>query len=244
MQDGSELVFDKVVLALGNAPPLNPQTRHKSFLMDKRYIQNPWNPAIFDSVSPENSILFIGTGQTTVDLATGLYKRNHKGKRISKSRRGFFPLVQKKVEPYPSFFDELNELSDIPSIFRIVRKHFQIANEKGLDSRAVIDSLRPNTRMIWMNLSIAEKKRFLRHVFRYWGIIRNRIPHASYEIISKLTSSGRLKVIQGRIIDIIPAENKMEAEYIKKGTTGEETISADIIIVLVLVRITRRLINH
>jgi uncharacterized NAD(P)/FAD-binding protein YdhS len=229
-QDGSEFVSDKVVLALGNAPPLNPQTTHQSFLKDERYIQNPWDPAIFDFISPDDSILFIGTGQTTIDLATGLYKRKHKGELISISRRGFFPLVQKKVEPYPSFFDELNGLSDILSVFRVVRKHFRIAKEKGFDPRAVIDSIRPDTKAIWMHLSVEEKKRFLRHVFRYWEIIRSRIPPVSDEIINNLKATGQLKIFSGRITDITSKEDKMEVEFIKKGTSEKETVSTDVVI--------------
>ena len=230
MQNGEEFAADKVVLALGNALPRNPALKNTVFFNDKRYIQNPWDPHIFKNISPDDTILFIGTGQTTVDLATGLYKKNHKGKMISISRRGIFPLMQKKVDPYPSFFEELKGLSDFPAVFSIVRKHLRIAGEKGLDPRAVIDSLRPHTKTIWMTLTPEEKKRFLRHAFRYWEVIRSRIPPASDEIIRQLRSSGQMEVITGRLTAIIPSENKMVIKYITRENSEEESVSADFVI--------------
>lgn len=230
MKDGSRFDADRVVLALGNAPPRIPELENRSFIDDKRYINNPWDPYIFKDLSPESTILFIGTGQTTVDLATGLYKKNHRGKMISISRRGLFPLSQQKVEPYPSFFDELKDEPDFPAIFKIVRKHFRNAEKKGLDPRAVIDSLRPHTKTIWMNLPTEEKMRFLRHAFRYWEIIRSRIPPASNEVIKKLISSGRMEVITGRLTDIIPSESTMEIKYTGRGEADEKTFSADIVV--------------
>ncbi len=230
MINGTEFVADKIVLALGNAPPRNPQVNNQSFLNDKRYIQNPWDTQIFERILPDDTILFIGTGQTTVDLATGLYKRKHRGKMISISRRGIFCLAQKKVEPYPSFYDELEGVKDFLSVFSIVRKHLLIAEQKGFDPRAVIDSLRPHTTLIWTNLPPEEKRRFLRHAFRYWEIVRSRIPPASEETMNKLKTSGQMKILSGRVTDIIPAKDKLEIKYTERGTTMEKSISANIVI--------------
>ena len=146
------------------------------------------------------------------------------------SRRGLFPLSQKNVEEYPSFFEELEGLSDFSSVFSIVRKHLRIAEKKGYDPRAVIDSLRPHTKTIWMNLPPDEKKRFLKHAFRYWEIIRSRIPPSSEELVSKLKSSGQLKILTGRLIDIIPGEEKMEIKYAERLTSSEKSVSADFVI--------------
>lgn len=230
MDNGSEFKTDNVVLALGNSMPRNPELKSRAFIEDKRYIRNPWDHKVLSSLSPDDTIFFIGTGQTTVDIAAGLFKKKHRGKMISISRKGLFPLVQKKVEPYPSFYDELKGITDIPSVLSIVRKHIRIAEKKGLDSRSVIDSLRPHTRNIWMSLLPEEKRRFLRHVFRYWEIIRSRIPPASMEIMDKLRLSGQLEVLKGRITDIIPSENKMDIIYVKRGSSEEKSVKADVVI--------------
>ena len=230
MEVGSSFDADKVVLALGNAPPRTPKIKNPSSLKEKCYINNPWDPDVFKELSPDDTILFIGSGQTMVDLAAGLFKKKYKGKMISISRRGIFPFSQKKVEPYPSFFDEIKDESDFPAIFKIVRKHFRKAEEMGLDPRAVIDSLRPHTKTIWMNLPREEKKRFLRHAFRYWEIIRSRIPPASDEIIRKLRTSGQMEVVTGRVTDIIPSQSRMEIKYTERGKVNEKSLTANIVI--------------
>ncbi len=230
MEDGSEITADKVVLALGNSLPLNPDLNNRTYIDDRRYIRNPWQKNILSILSPDDTVFFIGTGQTTVDIASGLYRNKHRGKMISISRRGFFPLVQKKVDPYPSFYDELKDLKDIPSVFRVVRKHLKIAEEKGFDPRAVTDSLRPHTKNIWMNLLPEEKRRFLRHVFRFWEIIRSRIPPAINDIINEMRSTGKLEVLSGRITDIVPSEKEMKIIYRERGSNEEKTVSADFVI--------------
>lgn len=230
MEDGREINSDKVVLALGNSLPRNPELKNRAFINDKRYIRNPWDSKTLKSLLPGNTIFFIGTGQTTVDIAASLYRKKHKGHMISISRKGLFPLVQKKVDPYPSFYDELMDLTDISSVLRVVRRHIKIAEKKGIDPRAVIDSLRPHTKNIWMSLPAGEKRRFLRHVFRYWEIIRSRIPPESDEIMSKMRSTGQLEVLTGRIADIVPSEDKIEVKYREKGSIEEKTVSADQVI--------------
>lgn len=230
IKDNGDFITDKVVLALGNSLPKNPPTKNHAYVNNERYIQNPWNSDIFRDFSSLNKIIFIGTGQTMVDLATGLYKRNHKGKMVTISRHGIFPLVQKKVEPYPSFYEEIIGHSSILSIFQIIRKHLKMADEKGMDPRAVIDSLRPHTKAIWMQLPVEEKRKFLRHVFRYWEIIRSRIPPASDEIIREMRLSGQLKILTGRITDIVPTENQIKIEYIERGTDIEKNELADFIV--------------
>lgn len=225
-----DFTADKVVLALGNSLPKHPQIRSLLFNKDKRYFQNPWSPDIFKDLSANDKILFIGTGQTMVDLATGLYRKKHKGKMVAISRRGFLPLSHKKVDAYPSFFNELKVHSRLLPILQIVRKHLRIASQKGLDARAVIDSLRPHTTAIWMQLPPAEKKRFLRHVFRYWEIIRSRIPPESEKIIRELQTSGQFEILTGRITDIIPTENGLRMQYATRYSTAEKNDSADMII--------------
>jgi hypothetical protein len=66
-----------------------------------------------------------------------------------------------------------------------------------IDKRVVVDSLRPDTQTIWLGLVEDEKRRFLRHLFRYWDIIRSRIPPESKAIIDAMRASGQLDVFAG-----------------------------------------------
>ena len=96
----------------------------------------PGIPDLLDKIAKNDTILFIGTGQTMVDLATGLHRRNHKGKMIAISRRGVLPMSQKKVDPYPSFYDEIKEYTEILPVFQTVRKHIKLAVENGIGSQS------------------------------------------------------------------------------------------------------------
>ena len=90
----------------------------------------------------------------------------------------------------------------------------------GIDKRAVIDSLRPDTQTIWLGLAQNEKRRFLRHVFRYWEIIRSRIPPESAAIIDGMRASGQLEVLAGRILELAESEAAMNVDYVPQGRLG------------------------
>ncbi len=217
VKDKGPVVVDKAVLALGNFPPRHPPIENPSALESGRYRRNPWTPGILDSLSRRDTVFLIGTGQTTVDLAVALHRRAHEGRIIALSRRGLLPLAHRDFKSYESFFKEIEESKTILDIFKIVRKHLDRAESMGFDERAVIDSLRPDTQTIWSGLVEDEKRRFLRHLFRYWEIVRSRIPPESEAIIDAMRASGQLDIVAGRIRDFVETETAMEVHYIPRG---------------------------
>ena len=92
----------------------------------------------------------------------------------------------------------------------------------GIDRRTVIDSLRLDTQTIWLGLIEDEKRRFLRHLFRYWEIIRSRIPPESEAIVDATRASGTLDILAGRIRDLAESEATMEVHYVPRGRTRRE----------------------
>ncbi len=230
VNESKELSGDKVVLALGNLPPKNPDTINKLYLRDIRYKPDPWKPDIFKNLKPDDAIIFIGSGQTMIDLAAALYRKNHKGKLSSISRHGILPMSQKIIKPYVSFYDELKNLTGILPVFQIIRKHIKFAAKKGIDPRAVIDSLRPYTRDIWQKLAHEEKMKFQRHIYRYWEIIRSRIPLVNEKIINEMQLSGQLRIAAGRITDIITSDDFLQLKYFDRNSKIEKTEPANFII--------------
>ena len=230
VKDYGEIAADRVILALGNFLPREPVIKNVSFFKDRRYIRNPWAPDLLDRIERNNVIIFIGSGQTMIDLATGLYRKKHQGRILTISRRGLLPLSQKRVESYPSFYEELRGEKRLLPVFQTVRRHLETAGRKGLDPRAVIDSLRPHTSLIWMNFPDDEKRRFLRHLFRYWEIIRSRIPPESEKIIHQLQKSGQMKLLSGSIVDFVANRNKIEMTYLTRDSKNLKRESADLVI--------------
>jgi uncharacterized NAD(P)/FAD-binding protein YdhS len=227
---GNRITSDKIVLALGNFPPRNPQLKNNEFLESSFYVQNPWNSGFINAISREATVFFIGTGQTMVDLACGLHRHGHKGKIFAISRHGFLPLTHKLTESYPPFYDKLKNIKSITVLLRIIRKEIENAERTGFDIRAVIDSLRPYTQDIWMGLDYGEKRKFLMHLFRYWEIVRSRIPQESGDVINRMMSTGQLNIITGRITDMKVMEKFIEVIYTFRRTTKQKIQKADIVI--------------
>jgi uncharacterized NAD(P)/FAD-binding protein YdhS len=230
LEDGRIFDADKIVLALGNFPPPNPVTKNLSYLNSPFYFANPWRADIFSGISPDSDIFFIGTGQTTVDLAAGLYRQGHKGKIYAISRRGFLPMPHNRFDVYPQYYNEIKEIKSVLEIFKAIRRHIEKAEKSGLDIRSVIDSLRPYTVEIWINLPIVEKQKFLRHLFRYWEIIRSRIPSETDNAVKKMMASGQLKIIAGRIFDMIVNNNYIDVLYVPRGTAMRKSQPASFVV--------------
>jgi uncharacterized NAD(P)/FAD-binding protein YdhS len=215
-------VVNKGILALGNFPPRHPSIENRKALHSGRYVRDPWAPGVLAPLSRGDNVILIGSGQTMVDLAVALYRRGHKGRIIALSRHGLPPLAHRGFESYESFFAEIKDPKRILDIFRIVRKHLDRAKAMGIDERAVIDSLRPDTQMLWSGIHNDEKRRFLRHLFRYWEIIRSRIPPESEAIIARMRDSGQFTVIAGRIRNFVETETALEVQYVPRGRTTQE----------------------
>ena len=221
---------DRVVLAIGNFPPRHPSITHRSVLKSERYGCDPWDPNVLDLLLPPDPVVFIGTGQTMVDLALMLHQRRHQGTITAFSRRGLLPMAHRSHELYPSFFEEIVGSTSLLHIFRTVRGHLDRATLMGIDQRAVIDSLRPDTQTLWLGLPEVEKLRFFRHVFRFWERIRSRIPPESENIINKLHATGQLRIVAGHVRDLLATGNAIEVHYTPRRRPTRKIITAAIVV--------------
>jgi uncharacterized NAD(P)/FAD-binding protein YdhS len=244
LEDGQSFGADKVILALGNFPPRHPPVVHKSVLKSKRYALDPWGAHVLDRLSDRDPVVFIGTGQTMVDLVLMLHKRGHQGPLAALSRRGLLPLAHRRHEPYPSFFEEIRGSASLLHIFRTIRRHVEQAPKMGLEPQAVIDSLRPDTQTLWSGLPEAEKCRFLRHAFRYWEILRSRIPPESQTVVDKLRAAGQLRIMAGRVDDLVETDTALEVYYKPRRHQTHQSISAALVINCIGPETDYRRIDH
>jgi uncharacterized NAD(P)/FAD-binding protein YdhS len=238
------LTADRVVLALGNFLPRHPPVVHSSALESRRYARNPWDTHVLDGLSDHDPVVFIGTGQTMVDLALLLHKNGHEGPLTALSRRGLLPLAHRRHESYPSFFGEIRGSTSLLHVFRTVRQHLDRAARMGLEQQAVIDSLRPDTQELWAGFPEAEKCRFLRHVFRYWERIRSRIPPQSEEVIDKLHAAGQLRIVAGRVRDLVDTGKAIEVHYTPRRRTTHEVVTAALVINCIGPELNYEMIDH
>jgi uncharacterized NAD(P)/FAD-binding protein YdhS len=227
MSDGASIHFvehaplrvDSVVLALGNFPPPDPTITTTATLRSPHYVGNPWDMCGLDSLAPDDDVLLIGSGQTTVDIVAALDRRAHRGRIISLSRRGLWPLSHRRFDSYPSYVDEIPNPARVRSVLRTVRDHLSRADAAGFDIRPVIDALRPDTQALWAGFPEREKRRFLRHAFRYWEIIRSRLAPENQAIIERLREAGQLETVAGRLVDLVDGAPGIDVHYRPRGAS-------------------------
>jgi len=160
------------------------------------------------------------------DLAITLERRGHRGPITAISRRGLLPMAHRKRADWPSFYHVIEGETRLCKVFHTIRQQVSEARKQGVDPRAVIDSLRPDTQAIWMALPDAEKRRFMRHAFRYWEVIRSRIPPQSEGVIDRLRNSGQLDVVAGRITDMRDTGEAIAVDYLPRGSATQTTLAA------------------
>jgi len=229
LASGDNIYSEKVALAFGNFLPPHPTVADQSFVDSPRYFQDAWTPAVFDSINPDENVLIVGTGLSMVDVTMQLYKRRHKGLINAISTRGQMPAVHKLGFTYPSIYEEIKGSTRVTDILKTVRAHAKKADSNGSDWRAVIDSLRPVTQQIWLDLPLAEKKYFMQHLSRYWNVARHRMAPEAALVIDELRGTGQLQILKGRL-QKITWEDEIGFD-VRYSTIGlDQYVHADVII--------------
>jgi len=199
LKSGRELQAEVVILAIGNFPPGNPKISGLTGPR-KKYVPFAWSPAALEGLDPNGSVLLIGSGLTSIDLAIALQARKFQGRIQIISRHGLIPQRHQATERWPQFWHEGSPRS-IRGLMHLIRKQVRAAAAKGIDWRAVINALRPVAQDIWKSLPQEERARFLRHARPYWEVHRHRIAFEIHNIVSRLISNGRLTIHAGRITE-------------------------------------------
>jgi hydroxyacylglutathione hydrolase len=228
LRSGRILYADKVVIALGNFPPGDPQlpgrTRHS-----QRYVSNPWRISALGDVAQDQSVLLVGSGLTSVDVAVSLRRRRFRGTIHILSRRGLLPQTHNATAPWPPFWNEQSPRT-VRGLLRLIRTQVAAAETAGNSWRAVIDSLRPFTQEIWRSLSFMEQRRFLRHARPYWDVHRHRVAPAIGERLASQIQDGQIETHAGRITAYAEDTDTVEVTYRDRESGKVERLRVDRII--------------
>lgn len=84
----------------------------------------------------------------------------------------------------------------------------------------------------------------MRHVFRYWERIRSRIPPENEEIINKLQSQRQLRVVAGRVNDLVETDSGIAVHYISRRRKMQEIVQADFVVNCIGPETDYRKIDH
>lgn len=196
LTSGAELIVDNLILATGNIPPGNPSYLAKDVLDSKRYLNNPWDDSLFESIQLNESLGILGSGLSMVDVIMTLKRKNFQGKIVSFSRSGKLPKVHSKPDhlnptPFPTLKGNTNE--DVHLIRNWIREN------EGISDVHLMNVIRPFTSEIWKSWDVKNQRRFIRHVRPFWESFRHRIPSESMAIISEWIHLGKLTFLKARI---------------------------------------------
>jgi uncharacterized NAD(P)/FAD-binding protein YdhS len=178
---------------------------------------DPYDEESYEAVASRQRMLVVGTGLTAVDCILEAEGRGYKGAYVMLSRHARLPLSHETVSALQTskvgpFFGSREALVSVPLI-SLVRKMREEANRVG-SSQPIIAAMRPHLQELWKAMSVASKRRFLRHLRPFWEVHRHRIPEAHAVALDALRESGRLILTAGRLRSARKEGDKITVEYL------------------------------
>lgn len=228
LSNGRSLLAQTLVLAVGNFPPGNMRVPGLSNHCE-RYAPYPWSPDALKDIPKDGSVLLIGSGLTSVDVAVALTSQGFTGHIHLVSRRGLLPQAHGPKDSWPQFWNERSPRT-IRGLMRLVRVEIRAAMKAGCDWHGVVDALRPVTQQIWQSLPHEERKRFLRHLRPYWEANRHRMASHVGETIFGLLRSGKASLYAGRISRYRESNGYAEISFRERRTQAERVLRVDRVI--------------
>jgi len=216
LEDGRRLAFDRVALCFGNLPPGSPPGLSDAAANSARYLHDPWKAHGLDAIPADDDVLIIGSGLTMADVVETLAGRGHRGKIAVISRHGFTPHRHETARPLTL----QKPAGSLLEMFRAVRAAAKAAPAGGHDWRDVVDALRPWTIELWRGFSLAERRRFLRHVRAHWDVHRHRVAQAIADTLARAQASRRLTISAGRIVAIDWKNGAFDVAVRARGAAG------------------------
>lgn len=210
---GEALVADHVILATGN------DTRP---LLGGVPAEQPWTSEALKSLPPQAPVLIVGTGLTMADMALSLDRLGHSGPIVALSRRGLLPEAHRPVAAREITAEAVPFGAALSTLWAWLRGLADRFTREGGDWRSAVDALRPHTRRLWRSMSLAQKRRFLRHARPYWDVRRHRMAPAVAQRLDALRAAGRLEIVAGRIRSTVQGPDGVEVEILRRRANQPE----------------------
>jgi uncharacterized NAD(P)/FAD-binding protein YdhS len=210
---------DAAVLAVGNLPPHSPPGLDPDALSADRYMGNPWDPAMPQGLSDDDTVLIIGTGLTMVDVALTLDAHGYRGKIVALSRRGLLPRPHGPAGDW-------KRIDERPDTATSALLHQVRARAAAIGWRNAVDELRPFTQPMWGNASDDQRARFLRHLRPWWDVHRHRLAPEVHARLHAIIDRGQLSVVAGKTLSFEESAEGVAIHWRPRGTDTVETLLA------------------
>jgi uncharacterized NAD(P)/FAD-binding protein YdhS len=178
--------------------------------------EQPWSEEALSGLGPEAPILIVGCGLTMVDMTLSLDRRGLRGPITAVSRRGLSPSAHRPSSPGSVTIDEVPFGAELSAQLAWLRGLAARFASEGADWRAAVDALRPHTQRLWREMSVEQRRRFLRHARVYWDIHRHRMAPEIEVAFRALMDSGRLEIVAGRIVAAQRIDGQITVEILRR----------------------------
>lgn len=209
LEGGDALRARAVVLAVGNAP--RPLPVRGAGTLDPAQRLEAWDTAAVAAVPAQASLCVVGSGLTMVDVAITRDVCGQQAPLHVVSRHGLMPLPRADTAPFA--FDPQPLLAmTLRQRVRALRRQAALAQTQGWPWQSVMERLRPMVRQLWQSLDLADQRRFLRHVVRYWDVHRHGIDPALHARLSAMHARGALVLHRARLDAVWPTGACVQVE--------------------------------
>ncbi|MCL1553325.1 FAD/NAD(P)-binding protein [Xanthomonas nasturtii] len=196
LDDGQTLQATSVVLAVGNA--LRPLPLRGAAGLSHAQRVEAWDTEAVAALPQDAAVCIVGSGLSMADTVVTLAAQAHRGAVHVVSRHGLLPLPQ--AHGGVAAFDPQPLLAmPLRMRMRTLRRHARAAAAQGLPWQSVMERIRPLSQVLWQTLSVADQRRFLRHVVRYWDVHRHRIAAPVHAQLQAMQARGQLQVHRARL---------------------------------------------
>jgi len=216
--EGATILADALVVATGNADPAAWPRLEPGLAEGPRFFRSAWEPAALDPGDPDETVVLLGSGLTAVDAVLSLHHHGHRGTIVMVSRRGLLPHEHRLFDAPPAAAPDATSARDLFDAMRT------LADEPG-DWRGAVDRVRPRANALWQALTLADQRRFVRHVMPYWNVHRHRVAPAAAKTLAELIAADALRTLAGRTGEITTGAHGVRVPVRLRG--GEEHVVID-----------------
>ncbi len=189
LENAPPLTARTVILAASYGQPAIPRPFVGDISSHEAFLANPWDNARIRAIRPDARVLVLGVAQTGSEVVDGLLRRGHRGPIIALSRRGLRPAprpvgaapldtsLHDRINRHESLFKvQHGEITSVAGILRQLRVDVRAAQETGATWAEPFGVLRDSLWQVWPALPIREKRRFMRHLRRWYDAHRFQLP--------------------------------------------------------------------
>lgn len=205
LADGQQHAAQAVALCQGNATPraLPGAADHE------RCINHPWHPQALAGIGSNDTVLVAGSGASGLDSVLELLNTGHRGPIHLVSRRALLPRPDALPGPDAAAVDPLAGLPAgkppaLRALFSQVRGELGRAWRAGAPWQPLMDAVLRQADTRWAALTLADRRRFLRHVRPYWMVFRHRADPAALDCLHAAEATGQLQRAAARIDTVAP----------------------------------------